>query len=221
MKKMLVLDDDKHLRTLVKTYAEIDGFLLIEATNGTEAINQVMETNFDIIILDVMMPEKDGFEALSEIRDFSETPVIMLTARDEEYDRLFGFNLGAYDYVQKPFSPKELMARVKAVLKRTDRLADKQLVFEELIIKENTHSVKIKGEEVSLSPKEYDLLIYLVKNERIVLDRDTILKNVWGYNFLGDSRTVDSHIKSLREHLGVYRKLIAIVWGVGYKFEAN
>lgn len=168
-----------------------------------------------------MMPEKDGFEALSEIRDFSETPVIMLTARDEEYDRLFGFNLGADDYVQKPFSPKELMARVKAVLKRTDRLADKQLVFEELIIKENAHSVKIKGEEVSLSPKEYDLLIYLVKNERIVLDRDTILKNVWGYNFLGDSRTVDSHIKSLREHLGVYRKLIAIVWGVGYKFEAN
>ena len=142
---MLVVDDDKHLRTLVKTYSEIDGFLLIEATNGTEAINQVMETNFDIIILDVMMPEKDGFEALSEIRDFSETPVIMLTARDEEYDRLFGCNLGADDYVQKPFSPKKLMARVKAVLKRTDRLADKQLVFEELIIKENAHSVKIKG----------------------------------------------------------------------------
>ncbi|EOH94147.1 response regulator transcription factor [Enterococcus pallens] len=219
MKKMLIVDDDKHLRTLVRTYAELEDFSCREAENCTQTIQEITQTNYTIIILDVMMPGKDGFETLAEIRELTECPVIMLTARKEEYDKLFGFNLGADDYVAKPFSPKELMARVKAVLKRTSGLEDTNITFGALEIKEKAHSVRIDNKKVSLTPKEFDLLIYLAKNNQLVLDRDTILKNVWGYNYFGDSRTVDTHIKSLRDSLGSYRRLISTVWGVGYKFE--
>lgn len=219
MKKMLIVDDDKHLRALVRTYAELEDFNCKEVENGTQTIQEITRTNYTIIILDVMMPGKDGFETLAEIRELTECPVIMLTARKEEYDKLFGFNLGADDYVAKPFSPKELMARVKAVLKRTSGLGDMEITFGSLEIKENAHSVRIDNQSINLTPKEFDLLVYLAKNNHLALDRDTILKNVWGYSYFGDTRTVDTHIKSLRDSLGQYRYLISTVWGVGYKFE--
>lgn len=216
---MLIVDDDKHLRALVRTYAELEDFTCKEVENGTQAIQEITQTNYIIIILDVMMPEKDGFETLAEIRELTECPVIMLTARKEEYDMLFSFNLGVDDYVSKPFSPKELMARVKAVLKRTSGLEEMDITFGSLEIKENAHSVRIDNQSINLTPKEFDLLVYLAKNNHQVLDRNTILKNVWGYSYFGDTRTVDSHIRSLRDSLGQYRYLISTVWGVGYKFE--
>ncbi|MBO1307422.1 response regulator transcription factor [Enterococcus sp. 669A] len=219
MKNILIIDDDVHLRALVKTYAELEGYHCLEAANYDQAISQVEQTNFDIIVLDVMMPGKDGFETLAEIRKFTECPVIMLSARKEEYDKLLGFNLGADDYVPKPFSPKELMARIKAVLKRSGQSEDSPNIFGGLEIKEKSHAVTIDGTPLVLTPKEFDLLIYLAKNDQICLDRETILKNVWGYNYYGDTRTVDTHIKSLRDRLGNYRDLITTVWGVGYKFE--
>lgn len=219
MKKMLIVDDDNHLRALVKTYAEMEGFHCTEVENGVRALEAAEQTIFDIIVLDVMMPEKDGFETLAALRRFTQTPVIMLTARKQEYDKLFGFNLGADDYLAKPFSPKELMARMKAVLKRGAVSASGQIRFGGLEIKENAHTVLVDGQEITLTPKEFDLLLYFAKNHHLVLDRDTILKNVWGYDYFGDMRTVDTHIKSLRERLGEYRSLINTVWGVGYKFE--
>lgn len=219
MKNILIIDDDVHLRALVKTYAELEGYHCLEAENYDQAVSQVEQTNFDIIVLDVMMPGKDGFETLAEIRKFTECPVIMLSARKEEYDKLLGFNLGADDYVPKPFSPKELMARIKAVLKRSAHSDDAPSVFGGLEIKEKSHAVTIDGTALVLTPKEFDLLIYLAKNDQICLDRETILKHVWGYNYYGDTRTVDTHIKSLRDRLGNYRDLITTVWGVGYKFE--
>lgn len=219
MKKILIVDDDFHLRKLVKTYSEIEGFTCYEAENSVGALDMVKQTNFSLIVLDVMMPGDDGFQTLSELRKFSETPVIMLTARKEEYDKLFGFNLGADDYVAKPFSPKELMARIRAVLKRSQSNEDEAFIFGNLILEERAHSVTLNDEQLSLTPKEFDLLIYLAKNNGIVLERETILKNVWGYDYFGDTRTVDTHIKSLRENLKEYRNLITTIWGVGYKFE--
>lgn len=219
MNKLLIVDDDVHLRALVKTYADIEGFYCREAENFEKTIEAIKKESFDLILLDVMMPGKDGFETLAEIRKKTETPVIMVTARKEEYDKLFGFNLGADDYIAKPFSPKELMARVKAVLRRSHNGLDDYIIFGDLEIKELARSVTLNGNDLSLTPKEFDLLIYLAKNDRIVLDRDSILKNVWGYDYFGDARTVDTHIKSLRERLQSYRHLITTVWGVGYKFE--
>ena len=171
------------------------------------------------MILDVMMPGADGFEALSRIREHSQVPVIMLTARSEEYDKLFGFNLGADDYVSKPFSPKELMARVNAVLKRMGNAAGTILRFGDFCIQTAERLVKAGDKTISLPPKEFDLLVKLARNEHIVLKREQLLESVWGYEYYGDIRTVDTHIKSQREHLGQYRRLIQTVWGVGYKFE--
>lgn len=219
MRKLLVVDDEVHLRALVKTYAELEGFQCFEAENGEQARRAVEQSDFDIIVLDVMMPEKDGFEALAELRKLTETPVIMLTARKEEYDKLFGFNLGADDYLAKPFSPKELMARIKAILRRGRPGTDGLLRFGGLEIRESSRSVLLDGAEAALTPKEFDLLVFFAQNNHIVVDRNSILKKVWGYDYCGDTRTVDTHVKSLRERLGGYRELIATIWGVGYKFE--
>ncbi len=219
VRKILIVDDDIHLRKLVLTYAEREGFQCEEAENGQKAIDKVNSMEFDIIVLDVMMPGLDGFETLGEIRRDSQVPVIMLTSRSEEYDKLLGFNLGADDYVPKPFSPKELMARVGAVLKRSGSKPGNKLIFGDLCISPESRTVTAGEMVLNLPPKEFALLLYLAQNERHVLSRDQLLNKVWGYGYYGDARTVDTHIKSLREHLGDYRKLIQTAWGVGYKFE--
>lgn len=207
------------MRALVKTYAEIEGYLCFEASDGKETLEKLTNHSFDLILLDVMMPGKDGFQTLSEIRGSCNTPVIMITARKEEYDKLFGFNLGADDYIAKPFSPKELMARIKAVLKRSSQFQFEKIVFGDLEVNVFSHTVTINGNPLPLTPKEFDLLVYLTKNNHIALSRESILEGVWGFDYFGDTRTVDTHIKSLRERLGDYRELIQTVWGVGYKFD--
>lgn len=219
MKKMLIVDDDAHIRNLVKVYAELDGFECSEAEDADQALESVSGSDYEILILDIMMPGRDGYETLAEIRKYSQVPVIMLTARSEEYDKLMGFSLGADDYVSKPFSPKELMARVGAVLKRSGNEGNPIIKVGELSIRTDTRLVMAGGKTINLPPKEFDLLVKLAQNEHIVLTREQLMDSVWGYEYYGDSRTVDTHVKSLREHLGEYRKLIQTVWGVGYKFE--
>jgi DNA-binding response OmpR family regulator len=217
--KLLIIDDDIHLRKLVLTYAELEGFQCEEAEDGEGALLNVREREFDLIILDVMMPGMDGFETLAEIRKHTETPVIMLTSRSEEYDRLLGFNLGADDYVPKPFSPKELMARVGAILKRSGGKSGDKIHFGELRVNPGARTAHLGETPLTLTPKEFELLVKLTQNEGLVLSREQLLQTVWGYDYSGDARTVDTHIKSLRERLGDYRKVIRTVWGVGYKFE--
>ncbi len=219
MVKLLIVDDDLHLRKLVLTYADVAGYQCDEARTGAKALEHIHTTAYDLILLDVMMPGIDGFEVLAKIREISQVPVIMMTAKNEEYDKLLGFNLGADDYVSKPFSPKELMARVSAVLKRTSRKYGEALEYGQLRITPEARTVSISGNRISLPPKEFDLLLKLVQNEHIVLSREQLLETVWGFDYFGDTRTVDTHIKALREHLGLYRKYIQTVWGVGYKFE--
>ena len=219
MPKLLIVDDDPHLRKLVRTYANLEGYLCQEAENGEAAVKAALEKTFDLIVLDVMMPGLDGFEALEEIRKGSQVPVIMLTARDEEYDKLLGFGLGVDDYVSKPFSPKELMARIGAVLRRSGQQKTDAIVFGDLAIAPSSHTVTIGERKLNLPPKEFDLLLKMAQNPRIVMSREKLLQTVWGYQYYGDVRTVDTHVKSLREHLGAYRKLIQTVWGVGYKLE--
>ena len=219
MPSMLIVDDDPHLRRLVRTYAQLEQFQCREADSGQQALALLREADSDIIILDVMMPGQDGFQTLAELRTFSQAPVIMLTARGEEYDRLLGFRLGADDYVPKPFSPKELMARVHAVLKRAAGPRHTRLTFGELTIEPEARAVTLGDRPVSLPPKEFDLLLTLAENARMVFSREQLLDQVWGYDYFGDVRTVDTHIKSLREHLGAFRRAIKTVWGVGYKFE--
>lgn len=220
MNRIMIVDDDIHLRKLVKTYADLENFICEEADNGMEALAKISNSKYDLIILDVMMPGMDGFETLAELRQYSQTPVILLTARVEEYDRLFGFNLGADDYVPKPFSPKELMARVTAVLKRCGKSNTKEgLLFGDLLISEISRTAKIKDTVISLTPREFDLLLFFAQNNHVVLSRVQLLKGVWGYDYFGDARTVDTHVKSLRDRLSEYRTVIQTVWGVGYKFE--
>lgn len=219
MAALLIVDDDARLRKLVRTYAELDGHECEEAGDGAAALKLVKSRPFDLILLDVMMPGPDGFEILEKIREFSEIPIIMLSARGEEYDKLQGFRLGLDDYVTKPFSPRELMARVAAVLRRNGQKTDPELVFGGLTIQPASRTVTIDGRQINLPPKEYDLLLKLAQNEHIVLSRERLLESVWGYQFYSDGRTVDTHVKSLRDHLGPYRTAILTVWGVGYKFE--
>ena len=224
MIKMLVVDDEVNIRRVVREYAEFEGYEVTEAENGMEAVNICRENDFDIIIMDVMMPRIDGFSACKEINKTKNIPVIMLSARGEEYDKLYGFEIGIDDYVVKPFSPKELMARVKAVIKRRQSpygdLSGKISEYEGLKIDMTGREVYVNGKKASMTPKEYDLLFYLVKNKNIALSRDKLLEEVWGYDFFGDDRTVDTHIKMLRNSLGEYRKFIVTLRGMGYKFEA-
>ena len=218
--RLLIVDDDLHLRKLVRTYAQLEQFQCEEAVNGQEALKLLAAHPFDMVVLDVMMPGLSGFETLSQIRKTSQVPVIMLTARSEEYDKLLGFKLGVDDYVSKPFSPKELMARIGAVLKRANSPnPNRTLDFGELSISPESRTVILRGQNIALPPKEFDLLLKLAQNERIVLSREQLLETIWGYSYCGDSRTVDTHVKSLRDHLGDYRNVIQTVWGVGYKFE--
>ena len=222
MKKLLIVDDEEKIREVIKEYAEFEGYLAEEASDGMEAVKMVKDGDFDLVIMDIMMPRLDGFSAVKEIRKTKTIPVIMLSARTEEYDKLFGFELGADDYVVKPFSPKELMARVNAVLKRNDASVSgvvDEVKFDGLTIDFAGRNVFVDGEKVVLTPKEYELLYYFVKNVGIALSRERLLKDVWGYDYYGDDRTVDTHVKMLRSSIKKYRKFIITLRGVGYKFE--
>lgn len=222
MYRILVVDDEVNIRRVVREYAEFEGYEVAEAENGMEAVEMVKSGDFDLIVMDIMMPKLDGFSTCKEIKKYKSVPVIMLSARGEEYDKLFGFELGIDDYVVKPFSPKELMARIKAVLKRnsvSEAPVPEKLEYEGLEIDIAGREVYVDGEKASMTPKEYDLLFYLVKNKNLALTRDKLLEEVWGYDFFGDDRTVDTHIKMLRNSLGQYRKFIVTLRGMGYKFE--
>ena len=221
--KLLIVDDEINIRRVVREYAEFEGYSVDEAGDGMEAVNMAKAADYDLIIMDIMMPRLDGFSGCKEIRKSKKTPVIMLSARGEEYDKLFGFELGIDDYVVKPFSPKELMARVKAVLARisaSQPQLPERISFEGLEIDMAGREVYVNGQKANMTPKEYDLLFYLVKNRNLALTRDQLLEEVWGYDFFGDDRTVDTHIKMLRNSLGEYRKFIVTLRGTGYKFEA-
>lgn len=222
MERILIIDDEDRIRDIISQYVEFEGFEFDEATDGLKALDKVKNGNFDLVIMDIMMPNCDGISALRQIREFSQIPVILLTAKGEEYDKVFGFDLGADDYVVKPFSPKELMSRVKAVLKRTNKTDDNAndvYTFRGLQVNPKSYEIKIDNKLITVTPKEFELLNYFINNKNVVITRDTILNKIWGYDFFGDSRTVDTHIKMLRSSLGEYRELIKTIWGVGYKYE--
>lgn len=223
MSRLLVVDDEAKIRAVIREYAEFNNHEVDEAADGMEAIGLCKLNDYDLIILDVMMPKLDGFSTCKELKKIKDIPVIMLSARGEEYDKLFGFELGVDDYVVKPFSPKELMARVNAVLMRKSAVAkpveQDVLKFKGLEINIPARTVTIDGKKVELTPKEYDLLFYLAKNCNLALSRDKLLSDIWGYDFYGDDRTIDTHIKNLRNNLGPYRDFIVTLRGVGYKFE--
>lgn len=223
--KILVVDDEANIRNVIKEYAEFEGYEVEEAVDGMEAVSKCKDEDFDIVIMDVMMPRLDGFSAIKEIRKTKNIPVLMLSARGEEYDKLFGFEIGIDDYVVKPFSPKEVMARIAAITSRAKKVndvketAEEKYVYEGLEIDMLGRVVTVDGKKKELTPKEYDLLVYLVKNKNIALSREKILNEVWGYDFFGEDRTVDTHVKMLRNSIGKYRDKITTVRGMGYKFE--
>ena len=221
--KLLIVDDEARIRALIAKYAAFEGFETEEAENGMQAIEMCRRQRYDLIIMDVMMPELDGFSAVREIRKNDQVPVIMLSARGEEYDRIHGFELGIDDYVVKPFSPKELMMRVGAVLKRSGASGDKQeeeiVTLGDLTVNFTARRVSVQGQELDLSPKEYELLFYMVRNRGIALSREKLISEVWGYDFFGDDRTLDTHIKLLRRQLGPCADKITTLRGVGYRFE--
>ncbi len=222
MPRILIADDEKDISTLIKRYAERDGFEVVAVEDGSEAVEICRKEDFDVIIMDVMMPDTDGFTACRKIKQFKDIPVLMLSARGTEYDKLFGFEVGVDDYVTKPFSPKELMARVKVIIKRHSVQQPKKndiIVFGGIELDKLGHTVKIDGMDTELTSKEYDILVYLMDNKGIVLTRNQILNEVWGYDYFGDDRTVDWQIKLLRNKLGKYREYIHTIRGVGYKFE--
>lgn len=226
MKKILVVDDEEKIRAIIRKYGEFEGYQIVEARDGMEAVRICREQDFDVIILDVMMPELDGFSTCKEIKKTKNIPVIMLSARGEEYDKIHGFELGIDDYVVKPFSPKELMMRVKVVIDRNS-VKDKQKLAEHeifqaegLCVDFTGRTVSVDGKRVELSPKEYDLLFYMVRNRNIALERERLITEVWGYDYYGDDRTLDTYIKLLRSSLGEYRKFLVTLRGVGYRFEA-
>ena len=222
MYKILVVDDEPGIREVIREYGEFNGYEIAEAEDGMSAVGLCKLDDYDLIIMDIMMPKLDGFSACKEIRMIKDTPIIMLSARGEEYDKLFGFELGIDDYVVKPFSPKELMARINAVLSRkhgSGQPAQSVMKFKGLEINIAARTVTVDGVKVDLTPKEYELLFYLVENKNIALSRDKLLSDIWGYDFFGDDRTIDTHIKNLRNNLGPYREFIVTLRGVGYKFE--
>ncbi len=218
--KVLIVDDEEMIRGVLREYVEFEGGTAFEAADGMQAVKMCREGDFDIILMDVMMPRLDGFSAVKEIKKIKDVPVIMLSARGEEYDKLFGFEIGVDDYVTKPFSPKEVMARINAVLKRRCGDENKDVItFEGLTIDMIGRNVFVDGEKAELTPKEYEILFYFVKNKGIALTREKLLMDVWGFDFYGDDRTVDTHIKMLRSNLKQYRKFIVTLRGLGYKFE--
>ena len=230
MYHILVVDDEIRIRSIIRKYAEFEGHRVTEAGDGMEAVSLARREQFDLIILDIMMPELDGFSACREIRKISNTPIIMLSARGEEYDRINGFESGADDYVAKPFSPRELMLRVEAVMKRVNRAdrgegnAQNEVVeFDNggLRVDMTARIVYIDGKRVDMSPKEYELLFYLLRNRNVALTREKLISEVWGYDFYGDARTLDTHIKLLRKSLGRFSSYIVTLRGVGYRFEGQ
>ncbi|MCB2288943.1 response regulator transcription factor [Clostridium sp. CS001] len=224
--RILLVDDEERIRDMIKEYTSLEDYNIDEASNGIEALELFKQHKYSLIILDVMMPKIDGFTVCREIRKTSNVPVIMLTARGEEYDKLFGFELGVDDYIIKPFSPKELLARMKAIIRRSssaDIEAEKEniVTLDGLVVDFDSRNTYVNGNIVTLTPKEYSLLIFLIKNSNRVFSREQLLNEVWGYDFIGDDRTVDTHIKMLRVSIKEYRKYIVTVWGTGYKFEVG
>ena len=227
MYKILVVDDEEMIRKIISKYAAFEGHEVTEAKDGLEAIELCRNNDFDILIIDIMMPELDGFSACREIRKTSDIPIIMLSARGEEYDKINGFELGVDDYVVKPFSAKELMLRVDAIMKRTEKKKEQESSSNEIFtlgpLKADITAriVYITGERADLSPKEYDLFFYMLRNKNIALTRERIIREVWGYDYFGDDRTLDTHIKLLRKSLGEAAKYIVTLRGVGYRFDTN
>ena len=225
MRKILIADDEDKIREVIREYAEFEGYETDEAADGMEAVEKCRTNEYDAVVLDVMMPKLDGFSACKEIKKTSDVPVLMLSARGEEYDKLFGFEMGIDDYVVKPFSPKEVMARLNVLITRNSKESgtgdENVLKFGGLEINMSARNVRVDGHKAEMTPKEYDLLFYLVRNRNIALSREKILTEVWGYDFYGDDRTVDTHIKMLRNSLGDYRNYIVTLRGMGYKFEVE
>lgn len=228
MYHLLIVDDESRIRSIIKKYAEFEGHTVTEAADGMEAVHLCRSQSFDLIIMDIMMPELDGFSACREIRKIAQTPIIMLSARGEEYDKINGFELGIDDYVVKPFSPKELMLRIEAVMKRIHRVSNDLQKKENLVVVLDEGGLRadltarlvfIDGERIDMSPKEYDLFFYMLANRNVALSREKLISEVWGYDFFGDVRTLDTHIKLLRKSLGRYAKMIVTLRGVGYRFE--
>ena len=225
-KQILVVDDEQGIRDIIKEYLEPEDYEVIEAVDGVDGINKFKNNNIEFVILDVMLPKMDGWKVCREIRAVSKVPIIMLTARGEEYDKLFGFELGIDDYMVKPFSPKELLARIKAIFVRSNHTLQEpeqqnRMELSGLRIDFDARNVYLEDKLISMTPKEYDLLEFFVKHQGKVYSREQLLNQVWGYEFLGDVRTVDTHVKMLRESLNQYRKWIVTVWGIGYKFETE
>ena len=225
MDRILIADDEERIREMIKDYVENEGYIIDEASDGRQALEFFRENTYSLVILDVMMPFMDGWSVCREIRKKSQVPVIMLTARGEEYDKLFGFEMGVDDYIVKPFSPRELLARMRAIIRRSNAPkegnAAKIATLGGLSINFDSRDVTVDGQLIALTPKEYDLLSFLVRNPNRVFSREQLLNEIWGYEFAGDYRTVDTHIKMLRESLKDYRKLIVTVWGTGYKLDAG
>lgn len=219
MSKILIVDDEIRIREVIKEYAVLYGHEVKEASDGLQAIEMIKDEDFDVVILDIMMPNLDGFVACKKIKAIKKVPVIMLSARQEEFDKLMGFELGIDDYVTKPFSPKELMARIKAVTERFKGDSNVKLQFEGLVVDTEGVNVYVDQEKIHITPKEYELLVYMIKNKNTAISRDRLLEEVWNYDYFGDDRTVDTHVKMLRKNLGKYRKFIVTVRGMGYKFE--
>lgn len=219
MSKILIVDDELKIREVVKEYAKHHGFEVFEAEDGMQAIDIYKDMSFDCVVLDIMMPKMDGYTTCKEMLRIRKTPIIMLSARHEEYDKLLGFELGVDDYVVKPFSPNELMARIKVVIDRNTEKPQEHYVYKGLDVNVDARTLSIDGEKVLITPKEFDLLVYLMMNKNTAIHRDVLLEHVWNYTYFGDDRTVDTHIKMLRHNLKDYRKFIVTVRGTGYKFE--
>ncbi len=216
--KILVVDDEVLIRTVIKEYCENNDYEVFEASSGNEALDLLLNNKYDLMILDIMMPEMDGFEMLKELPKEKRIPTIMLSARGEEYDKLTGFDLGIDDYVTKPFSPKELIARIKAVLSRTNKNIDDIYTYKGIEINYKAHTLKIDGNIKNITPKEFEIITYLIQNKNIAISREQLLSAIWGYDFVGEDRTVDTHIKMLRNNLEKYRDHIITIRGIGYKY---
>ena len=219
--KILIVDDEIMIRNVIKEYLKKEKFDFLEAENGADAVNLIKKEQVDLIIMDIMMPKLDGYSAAKQIKQIKDIPIIMLSARKEEYDKLLGFDIGIDDYVTKPFSPKELIARIKAILNRVSDCQNEIYKYKDLEINYTGRIVKIENKVISLTPKEYELLCFFVKNDGVALSREQLLNNIWNYDFYGDDRTIDTHIKMLRNNLGKYRYLIKTVRTIGYKHETK
>lgn len=215
---VLVVDDEKLIREVIKEYASLEKYNVYEAENGIEALKIIDKVDIDVIVLDIMMPKMDGYTFFKELKKEKGIPTIILSARNDEYDKLLGFELGVDDYLTKPFSPKELMARIKAITRRGQNKEDK-FVYKTLVVDFVGHTIEIDNKEVNVTPKEFEILTYFINNKNVAISREALLNKLWGYDYFGDDRTIDTHIKMLRNNLGIYRDLIKTVRGIGYKFE--